>query len=155
MRVKSSVIVPIFSILAGVLLQLNSLGIFGRSVLPNDVMMKLWPLLLAVAALDLLFAHRRVIGALVLLFTAAALLSSQFASGGPAGELWQIFLKFWPILLILFGIDIIFSGHGIVNAVVLIIGVLVLIYALLAAMDVPIIRQLPFDISSITSNASA
>ena len=155
MRVKSSVIVPIFSILAGVLLQLNSLGIFGRSVLPNDVMMKLWPLLLAVAALDLLFAHRRVIGALVLLFTAAALLSSQFASGGPAGELWQIFLKFWPILLILFGIDIIFSGHGIVNAVVLIIGVLVLIYALLAAMDVPIIRQLPFDISSITSGLTA
>ena len=151
MRVKSSVIVPILAILSGVLLQLNSLGIFGRSALSNDVLMKLWPLLLAVAALDLLFSHRRVIGALVLLFTAAALLSSQFASSGPAAELWQIFLKFWPILLILFGIDIIFSGRGIVNAVVLIIGVLILIYAVLAALDVPIIRQLPFDLSSITS----
>ena len=151
MRSKSSVIVPIFAILGGVLLQLNSLGIFGRTFVSNDMLTKLWPVLLAVAALDLLFSHRRLIGGLVLLFTAAALLSSQFFDSGPAAELWQIFLKFWPILLILFGIDIIFSGHGIVNAVVLIIGVLILIYAVLAAMDVPIIRELPFDLSSITS----
>ena len=151
MRSKSSVIVPIFAILGGVLLQLNSLGIFSRTFVSNDMLTKLWPVLLAVAALDLLFSHRRLIGGLVLLFTAAALLSSQFFDSGPAAELWQIFLKFWPILLILFGIDIIFSGHGIVNAVVLIIGVLILIYAVLAAMDVPIIRDLPFDLSSITS----
>ena len=152
MRIKSSVIVPILAILGGVLLQMDSLGIFGGSFISNDMLMKLWPLLLAVAALDLLFAHRRVIGALVLLFTAAALLSSQFADSGPAAELWQIFLKFWPILLVLFGIDIIFSGHGIVNAVVLIIGVIILIYAVLAAANAPIIRDLPIDLSSITSS---
>lgn len=151
MRIKSSVIVPILAILAGVLLQLDAIGLFGQSFISNDMLMKLWPLLLAVAALDLLFAHRRLIGAMVLLFTAAALLSSQFFTSGPAAELWQIFLKYWPILLILFGIDIIFSGHGIVNAVVLIIGVLVLIYAVLAAVNAPIIRDLPFDLSSVTS----
>ena len=154
MRIKSSVIVPIFAILSGVLLQMDSLGIFGKSFISNDMLMKLWPVLLAVAALDLLLAHHRLIGGLVLLFTAAALLSSQFFTSGPAGELWDIFLKFWPILLILFGLDIFFSGHGIVNAVVLIIGVLVLIYAVLAAMDVPVIRELPFDLSSITSALS-
>ena len=151
MRIKSSVIVPILAILAGVLLQINTLGILGESFISGDTMMKLWPLLLVAAALDLLFAHRRLIGALVLLFTAAALFSSQFFTGGAAGELWQIFLKYWPILLILFGIDIIFSGHGIVNAIVLILGVIVLIYAVLAAVDAPIIRDLPIDLSSVTS----
>ncbi len=54
MRIKSSIIVPVIAIIAGVLLQLNSFGVIGEELIPADIMLKLWPLLLAVAALDLL-----------------------------------------------------------------------------------------------------
>lgn len=150
MSSRKSIILPIAAILSGVLLQVKLLGFFGQSI-PDDVIYKLWPALLVVAALDLLWEQRRVVGALVLLFTAGALLSTQFLDGGWNSELWQIFRKFWPILLILFGFDVLFSGRGMINIIVLVIAIILLVYAVLAALDVPIIRQLPIDLSKITS----
>ena len=150
MQFRKSIILPIAAILSGVLLQVKLLGFIGQSI-PDSVIYKLWPALLIVAALDLLLEQRRVVGALVLLFTAGALLSTQFMEAGWNSDLWQIFVKFWPLLLILFGVDIIFSGRSVINIIVLVVAVILLVYVLLAALNVPVIRQLPIDLSGITS----
>ncbi len=150
MRVKKSIIVPIVAILSGVLLQLNTLGLTG-DLIPTNILLKLWPLLLVAAGLDLLFAQHRMIASLIVLFFAAALLSTQFLESGWDNEIWQIFLKYWPILLILFGIDMIFSGNNLFNAIVIAIAVVAIIYILLTTLDVPVIRDLPIDLSKISS----
>lgn len=148
MRAKNSLIVPIIFILSGILFQLKSLGIFGDFI-PDDFLMKLWPLLLAAAALDLLFVERRIIGSVILLFFSAALLSTQFLDGGWNNEVWKLFLKFWPVLLIAFGVDSIFAGRSLINAAVIIIAIVLIVYILLGTLDIPALKQLPFDLTSI------
>ncbi len=150
MRVKKSIIVPIVAILTGVLVQLDTLGLTG-GLIPENTLVKLWPLLLAAAGFDLLFAQRRLIAALIMLFFGAALMSTQFLDSGWDNELWNLFVKFWPILLILFGVDMIFSGNNLINAAVIITAVLILAAIVLSMLDVPIIRSLPIDVSKITS----
>ena len=151
MHVKRSIVVPVVSILSGVLLQLKALNIFG-DFLPSDVLGKLWPLLLAAAALDLLIGQRRLIAAAVMGFFAAALFSTQFM-GGWNTELWKIFLKFWPVLLILFGVDCIFAGRSLINAAVIAVAVIIIVYVLLTVLNVPILKDLkmPVDLSSLSS----
>ena len=148
MRNKTSIIVPIIAIIAGVLLQLCSLGILSDAGMTPAVIYKLWPLILAVVGLDLLVSHRRLIGGLVMLLSTIALLTMEFSGSG--SELWRVFLKFWPILLVLFGLDIIFSGRGVINAIVLVIGLILVVYVILAALDVPLLRALPIDLSSVS-----
>ena len=150
MRAKNSVIVPIVSILSGVLFQLKSMGIFGDFI-PDNYFMKLWPLLALVAGLDLLFSQRRLIGAAIMLFFAAALGSTQFMESGWNNQIWQLFLKIWPILLILFGVDSIFAGRSLINAAVIIMALIIAVYVLLVTFDIPTIKniELPFDIRSI------
>lgn len=145
MRTKYSIILPIAAILSGVVLELNATGIAGNFI-PNDILLKLWPALLVFAGFDLLFTQRRLIGSLVVFFFAAALLSTQFLDGGWNNEIWKFFLKVWPILLILFGIDWIFSGRNLFNAAVIIAGVIVLVYLLFTVLDVPVLKQLPFEL---------
>ena len=77
MRVNKSIIVPIVAILSGVLIQLDTLGLTG-GLIPSNTLVKLWPLLLVAAGFDLLFAQRRLIASLIMLFFGAALLSTQF-----------------------------------------------------------------------------
>ena len=150
MRVKKSIIVPIAAILTGVLLQLDTLGLTG-DLIPGDILAKLWPLLLVAAGLDLLFAQRRLVASVIMLFLGAALLCTQFLDTGWNNELWQVFVKFWPILLVLFGVDMIFSGHSLINAAVIITAALILVVVLLAVFDVPVVRNLPIDLSAISS----
>ena len=145
MRGKYSIVLPIAAILSGVVVQLNSLGLFGNA-LPKDVLMKVWPAILIFVGLDLLFSQRRLIGSLVVLFTGAALLSTQFLEGGTGNQIWQFFLKVWPILLVLFGIDWIFAGRSFINTAVIIALVIIIIYVLFAVLDVPVMQKLPFDI---------
>ena len=146
MRTRYSIIFPIAAILAGVLLVLNSLG-FAGNFLPADILMKAWPALLAFAGLDMLFSQRRMVGALVFLFSSAALLSAQFMGTGADNMLWHTFIKIWPVLLILFGIDWIFTGNSVINTIVIIAGVIVLIYILFTILDVPVIEKLPFKLN--------
>ena len=150
MHVRKSLIVPVVAILTGILLQLNSLGIFGNT-LPRDVLTKLWPLLIAAAALDLMFSQRRLIASAVLLFTAAALLCYQFLDGKQGTMVWQIFLKAWPILLVLFGMDCLFSERSLINTILIILVILAGVYALLTTLDIPALKNLPFELPSITS----
>lgn len=145
MRTRYSIILPIAAILSGVVLELNSLGIIGN-FFPNDILLKVWPALLVFAALDLLFTQRRLIGALVVMFCAVALLSTQFLEGGTGNQIWQFFLKVWPILLVLFGIDWIFSGRSFINTAVIIAGVIVIVYILFVVLDVPVLKSLPFEL---------
>ena len=109
MRTRYSIILPIAAILSGVVLELGSLGLIGNH-LPKNVLINLWPAILIFVGFDLLFTQRRLIGAMVLLFTGAAILSTQFLDGGVNNEVWQFFLKVWPLLLILFGIVFVFMG---------------------------------------------
>ncbi len=150
MRVKNSIIVSIAAILSGVLLQLNTLGLTG-DLIPSDLLVKLWPLLLVAAGLDLLFAQRRLVASMIIMFLAAALLCTQFLEAGWKNQVWQIFVRYWPVLLILFGIDMIFSGHNLINAAVIITAVVVLVVVLLTVFDVPVSGGLPIDLSKITS----
>lgn len=150
MHVKKSLIVPVAVIFSGVLMQLKALGIFGN-FLPDDLPGKLWPLLIAAVALDLLFSQRRLVASSIMLFFAAALLAQQFPAGRWSTDLWDIFLKFWPILLILFGIDCIFSGRSVINAAVVIIVILIGVYVLLTTLDLPVLDKLPISLPSITA----
>ena len=148
MRARNSIIVPIVCILSGVLLQLKSMGIFG-DFLPADILLKCWPLLAIAAGLDLLFSQKRLIGALIMLFFAAAVGSTQFLAAGWNNPVWQLFLKIWPILLILFGVDSIFAGRSLINAAVIIMAVILAVYVLLVTLGVPSLPDLPFDLRSI------
>ncbi len=145
MRAKYSIILPIAAILSGIVLELNSLGLFGN-YLPKNIAVSIWPVLLIFAGLDLLFSQRRLIGAMVVLFTGGALLSTQFLDGGTNNEIWQFFLKVWPILLVLFGIDSIFAGKSLINTAVIIAGVIIIVYVLFAVLDVPVMQKLPFEL---------
>lgn len=145
MRGKYSIILPIAAILSGVVLELNSLGLIGN-YLPKNILMNVWPAILIFVGLDLLFTQRRLIGSLVVLFTGAAILSTQFLEGGTNNEIWQFFLKVWPILLVLFGIDWIFAGRSLINTAVIIAAVIIIVYVLFAVLDVPIMQKLPFDL---------
>ncbi len=149
MRAKNSLIVPVVAILSGVLLLLKSFGVFGN-VLPNDILTKLWPVLLAAVALDLLLAQRRLIGAVIMGFFAAVLLCTQFTDAGWNHELWGIFLKCWPILLILFGVDCIFAERSLINGAVIAAGIVVLVYILLTVLDIPAIKKLPVSLPSLS-----
>ena len=145
MRAKYSIVLPIAAILSGVVLELNSLGFIG-DYLPKSILMNVWPAILIFVGLDLLFTQRRLIGSLVVLFTGAAILSTQFLKGGTNNEIWQFFLKVWPILLILFGIDWIFAGRSLINTAVIIAAVIIIVYVLFAVLDVPILQKLPFEL---------
>lgn len=145
MRAKYSIVLPIAAILSGVVLELNSLGLIGNYI-PENILMTVWPAILIFVGLDLLFTQRRLIGSLVVLFTGAAILSTQFLKGGTGNEIWQFFLKVWPILLILFGIDWIFAGRSLINTAVIIAIVIIIAYVVFAVLDVPIIQKLPFEL---------
>ena len=145
MRGKYSIILPIAAILSGVVLELNSLGLIGN-YLPKNILMNVWPAILIFVGLDLLFTQHRLIGSLVVLFTGAAILSTQFLEGGTNNEIWQFFLKVWPILLVLFGIDWIFAGRSLINTAVIIAAVIIIVYVLFAVLDVPIMQKLPSDL---------
>ena len=145
MRGKYSIFLPIAAILSGIVLELNSLGLIGN-YLPKNILMNVWPAILIFVGLDLLFTQHRLIGSLVVLFTGAAVLSTQFLEGGTNNEIWQFFLKVWPILLVLFGIDWIFAGRSLINTAVIIAVVIIIVYVLFAVLDVPIIKKLPFEL---------
>ena len=146
MRTRYSLILPIAVILSGVLLELNSLHLMG-DFLPNNILLKIWPLILVFVGLDMVISQRRIVGGLVVFFVAAALLSTQFLDGGTNNEIWQLFMKVWPILLILFGLDWMFSDRSLINAAVIITGVIILIYILFTFVDLPFARELPFKIN--------
>lgn len=145
MRAKYSIVLPIAAILSGIVLELNSLGLIGN-FLPKNILMTVWPAILIFVGLDLLFTQHRLIGSLVILFTGAAILSTQFLEGGTNNEIWQFFLKVWPILLILFGIDWIFSGRSLINTAVIIAVLIIIVYVMFAVLDVPILQKLPFEL---------
>lgn len=145
MRTRYSIILPIAAILSGVVLELNSLNLLGN-FLPNEILLKAWPVLLVFVGFDMLFSQRRLIGAIVLFFCAAALLSTQFMDTGTNNQIWTIFKKIWPILLILFGIDCIFAGRSLINTAVIIAGVIVLIYIAFTFLDIPALKSLPVNI---------
>ena len=138
---KNSVLTPIIIILVGVVLQLSSMGIIGK-VIPASMVGKLWPILAAAAALDLLISQNRLIGGLVMGFFAAALFAMQFMPTGSGHNIWTLFEKYWPIFLVLFGIDCLFSGEKLLNAIVSILLALVVIYAVLQALNVPFLKEL-------------
>ena len=150
MRTRYSIILPVCAILSGVVLELNSLNLIGN-FLPNDILLKFWPVILIFAGLDMLISHRRLIGAMVILFFGGALLSTQLMPEGWNNQIWLFFMKVWPILLILFGLDCIFSGTKLINTAVIIAGVLILVYILLTVLNVPVVKSLPIniDLSSI------
>lgn len=145
MRTRYSIILPVCAILSGVVLELNSLNLIGN-FLPNEILLKFWPVILIFAGLDMLLSHRRLIGAIVILFFGVALLSTQLMPEGWNNQIWTFFLKIWPILLILFGLDCIFSGTRLINTAVIIAGVLILVYILLTVLNVPAIQKLPINI---------
>lgn len=141
MGTRKSILTPIIVILAGVLFQLKALGVLGH--VGDGLLEKLWPLLLMGVAVDLAFEYRRIFGAIIIGAASIALLCTQFLPSGWNSDIWKAFLSFWPILLIIYGFDILFSGQSFFNGVVIVLVIVIAVYALLAALDVPIMRKLP------------
>lgn len=139
MEERKSFFVPILIILSGVLLQLKALGLLGET--QDGFLDKAWPILILAAALDMFFTEHRLISALVLFFTGAALLCSQFLDTGWSSSIWRFFLEFWPLLVILYGIDSIFTGRSLISSALIIVLLIVAVYAIMATTGHPILKN--------------
>lgn len=88
-RGRGSIVGPVILIGLGVVFLLNNLGILDWSVW--DVIIRLWPVLLVAAGLDILIGRRSVLGALLSLILTVALIAGAlwlYATGiafGPTG----------------------------------------------------------------------
>ena len=133
---RKSIFTPLAIILAGVLLQLYSMGILGKG--SAGVVARYWPLLIIAIGVDLLFCEKRILGAVIVLFSGVALFIYSTNSGAPLVSIWNLFVTFWPVLLILYGIDSLLTGKSLANSIIAIIIVLILVYAVLGALGVPI-----------------
>lgn len=103
---RRSLFWPVFLIIVGGVLFLNTLG-----VLPGDawsVVWRLWPLFLVIGGLDNLYRGEGLVGPILFIGAGMLFLLGNFGYLGM--NPWDVILRFWPVLIIAFGLDLIF-GH--------------------------------------------
>lgn len=126
---NKSYFMPIIVIFAGILFQLQAMGLIGAS--RGNLLEVAWPAIFIAAGLDLFFCSKRILGSAVLAFSGIAILIFNISGG--TSETWNFFISFWPLMLILYGLDMLFSGKSITGSLLVIIIMAILIYAILGA----------------------
>lgn len=112
-RHRRSIFWPLLLMAAGGVLLANTLG-----YLPGDAawnLLRLWPLLFIVGALDNLYQGESFVFPVVMLGAGTVFLLSNL--GYLAGDAWRLLLQFWPILLIAFGLDLLISRRSPLGAI--------------------------------------
>lgn len=136
---------PLFLVAAGVVFLLWNLGMLPGATL--DTVLRLWPLLFIVGALDGLWRGEGIAWQIFWLGLGVLFLLGNF--GYLSLNTWQIVVNYWPLLLVALGIDILFGRRaGVAGRAVSV----VLALALLAGLVFLIIAQ-PVIGSSMTSQA--
>lgn len=130
---------PVIVIFAGILFQLQAMGLIGTS--SGNLLEIAWPAIFIAAGLDLFFGYKRILGSAVLLFSGIAVLIFNISGG--TSETWNVFISFWPLLLILFGLDMLFSGRSLTGSLLVIVILAILVYAVLGAKGIVPVPDVP------------
>lgn len=120
-----SVFGPLLLVTIGFFFLLNNLGVVTGSFW--DLVFRLWPVLLIVGGLDDLFQRRHFIGPVFWISVGAIILLANL--GIVQWDLWDLAIRFWPVLIIVAGLDIILSRYvqnvwGILLSLILVVGML-------------------------------
>ncbi len=107
-RHRHSIFWPLLLLVAGVVLLMNTLGYLPGE--PAWNLLRLWPLLFIVGALDNLYQGESFVFPVVMLGAGTVFLLSNL--GYLTGDAWRLLLQFWPILLIAFGLDLLLSRRS-------------------------------------------
>lgn len=104
---RHSVFFPLLLLAAGVLLLLTNLGYLGPDMWSNII--RLWPLLIIVGALDGMYRGEGLAGQIFWLGLGVLFLLSTL--GYLSINIWELLLRFWPVFLIALGIDILLGSR--------------------------------------------
>jgi hypothetical protein len=104
---RRSIFFPLLLLAAGVLLLLSNLNILGPDIWNN--LIRLWPLLFIVGALDGIYRGEGLAGQIFWLGLGILFLLASL--GYLSINIWDVLLRFWPVFLIALGIDILFGNR--------------------------------------------
>ncbi|HEX9012756.1 MAG TPA: DUF5668 domain-containing protein [Anaerolineaceae bacterium] len=121
---RRSIFWPLFLVAAGAVFLLSNLGILTGA--GWDFIVRLWPVLIIVGALDGLWRGDGIAGQIFWLGVGVLFLLGNF--GYLTVNTWQLILNYWPVLLIALGIDILIGRRAAIwaqaLAIVLAVGLL-------------------------------
>jgi hypothetical protein len=122
-RVRHSIFFPMLLVTIGVILLLHTLHILPGSAW--GTILRYWPVLLIVSALDSIYRGDGYVGAVIWGGIGLFLLLSNLGMLPYAS--WTVLLRWWPVLLIAVGLDLIIGRHSIWSAVIgIVLGVVIL-----------------------------
>lgn len=104
---RRSIFFPLLLVAAGVLLLLSNLGVVGPEMWSNVI--RLWPLLIIVGALDGIYRGEGLAGQIFWLGLGILFLLATL--GYLSVNIWELLLRFWPVFLIALGIDILLGNR--------------------------------------------
>jgi len=104
---RRSIFFPLLLLAAGVLLLLSNLNMIGPDVWGSII--RLWPLLIIVGALDGIYRGEGLAGQIFWLGLGVLFLLASL--GYLAVNIWELLLRYWPVFLIALGIDILLGNR--------------------------------------------
>lgn len=104
---RRSIFFPLLLLSAGVLLLLSNMNIIGPEVWSNII--RLWPLIIIVGALDGIYRGEGLAGQIFWLGLGVLFLLASL--GYLSVNIWDLLLRFWPVFLIALGIDILLGNR--------------------------------------------
>jgi hypothetical protein len=120
---RHSIFFPLLLIAIGFFFLLNNLGVVNGSFW--DLVFRLWPILLIIGGIDEVLARHHIAGPVFWISVGSIILLANL--GIVQWDLWDLALRFWPLLIIVAGLDIILSRYlqnvwGAILSLVLVIG---------------------------------
>lgn len=104
---RRSIFFPLLLLAAGVLLLLSNLNMIGPNVWGDII--RLWPLLIIVGALDGIYRGEGLAGQIFWLGLGVLFLLASL--GYLSINIWELLLRYWPVFLIALGIDILLGNR--------------------------------------------
>lgn len=104
---RRSIFFPLLLLAAGVLLLMSNLNMIGPDVWGNVI--RLWPLLIIVGALDGIYRGEGLAGQIFWLGLGVLFLLATL--GYLSVNIWELLLRYWPVFLIALGIDILLGNR--------------------------------------------
>ncbi len=106
-RHRRSIFFPLLLVAAGGLLLLSNMGVLGPEIWSS--LIRLWPLLIIVGALDGIYRGEGLAGQIFWLGLGVLFLLASL--GYLSVNIWDLLLRFWPVFLIAIGIDILLGSR--------------------------------------------
>jgi hypothetical protein len=126
-RTRRSIFFPVILIILGIIFLLNNIGVLTDNVWDN--ILQLWPVLFIALGIDGVLQRQSIVGPVFLIGLGLVFLLANY--GYLALNVWELFLRLWPILLIAIGLDIVIGRRSFLLSLVgLAIALLLLVGAL-------------------------